>query len=719
MRKFAVASLLVFLLAALLPAQASEAQAAVVVYVAADATAPGDGSVGSPFVAPQQAVNEVARRYNDNPNSTTHYFIKMKGGEYLLTEGIKVDAADFGGSPPPITVEPWDTTEVIISGLRAIDTSLFRLPSDPDTLSRIRPEVRGQVFEADLADVNIPNLQLPIHGVRSMFPFSIVVDGEPQPLSRFPNGEETLSMGTVLEHGYKSVPGIFEYKESIDRHEVWADAHARGQDIWLNGFWRVVWNLNTMAVKTFDKDAGTIEFQYGLNNGIGSKWHRPGGSGMEPYWLENLLEEIDAPGEWSIDFVDQKMYYLPPSPLGSLDLTLSGVTEALLTATDMSDFTVKGISFTGATSYAIRIEGGSDNLIYGCEIHTSLHGIALSGGSRNKAVSCDIYDMNGQGILVTGGTVEPRVSSGHEVLNNHIYNYAIREKIYNPAVNVQGVGVRVAHNVVNDAPHVGILHSGYDHIIEYNDISEWSKLSNDMGAIYSFLPDDAGGIVVRHNFAHNSPGNDGIYFDRADNNNQVYSNLVINVYRAHLFKATSDHYVRDNIAIDSRHGFTVPMTPGSLYERNVSINNTFPAFLSTATEEQQANTIVESMDYLGFVDAANGNYQVAADAPIFDDYPTFAPIDFARVGFYADEFRDGPVNADVTGDVNCDGRVLILDAYVVSQAAVGLRSASTCPLENPSEQYAAGPADANNDGIVNILDAYEVARCAVGLGNCN
>lgn len=70
------------------------------------------------------------------------------------------------------------------------------------------------------------------------------------------------------------------------------------------------------------------------------------------------------------------------------------------------------------------------------------------------------------------------------------------------------------------------------------------------------------------------------------------------------------------------------------------------------------------------------------------------------------------------GDVNCDNQVIILDAYIVSQAAVGLRTASTCPLSDPATQYASATADMTGNGEVNILDAYAIARCAVGLDDC-
>ena len=55
-----------------------------------------------------------------------------------------------------------------------------------------------------------------------------------------------------------------------------------------------------------------IGFANGVNisNGIGYKYTRPVGNKAEPWWVVNLLEELDQPGEWCIDFSRNKLYFL-------------------------------------------------------------------------------------------------------------------------------------------------------------------------------------------------------------------------------------------------------------------------------------------------------------------------------------------------------------------------------------------------------------------------
>lgn len=70
------------------------------------------------------------------------------------------------------------------------------------------------------------------------------------------------------------------------------------------------------------------------------------------------------------------------------------------------------------------------------------------------------------------------------------------------------------------------------------------------------------------------------------------------------------------------------------------------------------------------------------------------------------------------GDVNCDGRLSILDASIIAQFSVGVRVGHTpCPTVAGAMAIHVGAADTNGDGVVNVLDAYRVAQCSVGLTN--
>lgn len=142
---------------------------------------------------------------------------------------------------------------------------------------------------------------------------------------------------------------------------------------------------------------------------------------------------------------------------------------------------------------------------------------------------------------------------------------------------------------------------------------------------------------------------------------------------------------------------------------------------NTATDGQMRFAAVVAN---GFTDASEVPlFQITftADGPdgTFDINASLTAAYDAGLNVVTGDVLTGSVTVGgLVGDVNCDGEVIILDAYIVSQAAVGLRTASTCPLSNPATQYSEATADITGNGEVNILDAYGIARCAVGLDDC-
>ncbi len=72
-----------------------------------------------------------------------------------------------------------------------------------------------------------------------------------------------------------------------------------------------------------------------------------------------------------------------------------------------------------------------------------------------------------------------------------------------------------------------------------------------------------------------------------------------------------------------------------------------------------------------------------------------------------------------SGDVNCDQATSIVDALVIAQYVVGVRTdAGSCTLGDVTTEMFVGAGDVNNDGRVDIADALVIARCAAGLDDC-
>ncbi|MGB0500959.1 MAG: hypothetical protein ACPGNP_07205, partial [Acidimicrobiales bacterium] len=121
----------------------------------------------------------------------------------------------------------------------------------------------------------------------------------------------------------------------------------------------------------------------------------------------------------------------------------------------------------------------------------------MNHGFEHEVRSCDLYDLGGGGIWLSGGMeeTEPRVAAKHRIINNHIHHFAKVRKVYAAGINCgfegggggghyPAVGNLIAHNLIHTTPHVGILHGSFDNVFEYNEVYNWSTVSNDMGAIY-------------------------------------------------------------------------------------------------------------------------------------------------------------------------------------------------------------------------------------------
>jgi len=153
------------------------------------------------------------------------------------------------------------------------------------------------------------------------------------------------------------------------------------------------------------------------------------------------------------------------------------------------------------------------------------------------------------------------------VVNNHIHHYGEVQRVYGAAVNAGftgggggghhvAVGMYVAHNMIHDAPHVGVLYGSWDHVFEYNEIFNYCLVSDDMGAFYCYdLYERSGNDTLRYNFIHNTSMGDAIYFDHDHRDMQVYGNIIaLNSMpkkrgTAYLFKIGSQKKIRKPLTV--------------------------------------------------------------------------------------------------------------------------------------------------------------------------
>ena len=131
-----------------------------------------------------------------------------------------------------------------------------------------------------------------------------------------------------------------------------------------------------------------------------------------------------------------------------------------------------------------------------------------------------------------GGDRASLEAAGNYVDSCRIHDYNRIEKSYRPGVWIDGVGNRVSHCSIYNAPSMAILFHGNNHIIENCDITHVCSEVDDQGAIYYGRDASEQGNVIRYCYFHElSPRHrvTATYHDDGACGAEVYGNIY---YRA-------------------------------------------------------------------------------------------------------------------------------------------------------------------------------------------
>jgi Right handed beta helix region len=291
-----------------------------------------------------------------------------------------------------------------------------------------------------------------------------------------------------------------------------------------------------------------------------------------PYYVENVFESLERPGEFYYDRTKGKIYYIP-RPGEDLNSAEAIVPRQLLhlvrfegqpeAGRFVEHVRLRGISFahtdaarpsrdwpgdswrvSGAVTApgAIQLVGARNCAVEDGEIaHVGSYAIELSFGcTGNRIVGNEIYDLGAGGIKV-GPRVAPTSSllqSGENVItDNHIHDGG---KIYHSLYGIHAVNSTrdtISHNHIHHLPYIGIAlglgeATATGTMIEHNDIHDIGLgMLSDLAGIYTIdrlmVPRD---IVIRNNVVHDIEsrgyGGWGIYFDDGTAGVTAENNIV-------------------------------------------------------------------------------------------------------------------------------------------------------------------------------------------------
>ena len=256
---------------------------------------------------------------------------------------------------------------------------------------------------------------------------------------------------------------------------------------------------------------------------------------------------------------------------------------------------------------------------------------------------------------------------------------------------ISGVGNRVTHNLIHDAPHNAIQLSGNDHFIEFNEIHDVCQETGDVGAFYMGRDWTMRGTVIRYNYFHNihgpyKYGAMAVYLDDSASGITIFGNVFYRASRAAFIGGGRDNIVENNIFVECDPAVHIDARclgwakksaePGGVLQKRLRAvpynkppySTRYPKLVTILDNEPavpKGNRIVRNLSFggrwlelqgvkeswvyfqdnlidtdPGFVDLEHLNFQLQENSPAYKI--GFKRISIEKIGLYHDAYRKNP-----------------------------------------------------------------------------
>ncbi|MDF7826164.1 right-handed parallel beta-helix repeat-containing protein [Pontiellaceae bacterium B12227] len=524
------------------------------IYVSPDGIDTDPGSKERPLKSIQAARDKAAAYLHDHPDYSNAVRIYLRGGVYSLEKPLVFSPEHSGRKNTPIIYSAYKNEKPVISGGHQITGNWQQVP--------------GKEFYA----LNVPEAS------EGKWAFNMLyVNGESRTRARTPNYDEKVLWSDGRVPGWDSEKSMRFFDGDID--PTWSDLE--NIDIVLLMAWTPV--HHRVSKIDFNKRGVELASAAGQHQLYGAKHFR--------YYLSNVYEGLDAPGEWYLDRKTGILYYYPMPgenmdelsvyvpKLGARLVTFQGDAEKNSTIsylefhglgfmhTDTDRMKWNGV-YRQAHSFldtAIYAEGLTHSVFSNCEIkNTGEYAFEFSMGCQsNSLVQCHIWDTGGGGVQLGISTLdeilEARKSVGTaegertvhprtDVLHNTIENCIIHktgtywQSCY--AINNRFASFsKIIHNEIFDTHYTAIaidarwVYDGENYChgneIAYNHLHHIGRgCYSDGAAIYQFGPTDN---HIHHNHIHDVVAYPlinamkGIYFDQQSRAAVAENNLIYSI----------------------------------------------------------------------------------------------------------------------------------------------------------------------------------------------
>lgn len=534
----------------------------------------GDGSAAHPYKTAAKAQKAVrAIKKEGAPDGVA---VELEGVFSTFSDSlISLAQGDSGISPTAPVVWRAGRRGALLTGACRLTAADFK-PVSGAARSRLKPEVQDKVYECDLAKLGVGELKPLPAKFSTWSEMELVSSGRAMTIARYPNSG-WLEITNVIDRGVASIDsskGEYEAGMRGGTFEYPGDAPARwdvSKGVYAFGFWCYDWASDTLRIAKIDTEKKTFTTEGVHVFGIGktSKWAKS----KPRYFVYNLLEELDAPGEWYVDRETRTLYFYP-TERGFDDVALSLAKKPLVSMINTANVVVEGLEFKYTTDLAVYVGGSSDVVLDGLSVSwVSGSAVKVLNGKNVTVRNCRMSQIGGVGLTVNGGDRKSLTKCNHHVIGNDIGFCGRLSRIDGRCCSFNGCGVVVERNYFHDTPYITLGWGGNEHLVQYNDIECSMLEAADGGGFYTGRDWGSCGNVVRWNYLHHfgKAGTDlrasqgrpsdceplknnvmveGIYLDDCDSGETIYGNIFYKAGRALYTGGGRDNKWTHNLVID-------------------------------------------------------------------------------------------------------------------------------------------------------------------------
>jgi len=560
------------ILAGLTETAAEGAEATTVFYVAPNGSDANPGDEAKPFATlarARGAIRQVKAKSGGKVAAPVKVFVR--GGKYFLDKTLVFTSDDSGTRESPVVYAAYPGEKPVLSGGRKITAWQ---PYKDKILQCSVPEAKGGKWRLN----------------------QLFCNGKRQVRARWPNTGWLPVEGPAEPGSFAA----FKYQAgALPRH--WAKP-TQGEV-----FTRMKWGYtNLTPIQKIDEGRRSMTLTSGVCNMGRPPWNDPTHFGHGYgffFFVENLLEELDQPGEWCLDREEGKVYFWPPEGAIASHEVVAPALDCLVSLRGASWITVSGFTLTetingGDNMHRFGYEGVgpmfpmADRTYCGEAVH-------LQGARHCRVAGNRFWEVGGNAVYLEGYNLKNVIQgneigySGHcgigvmgkreadgedvlhrplcnEILDNHIHHCGEFNKV---AVGVFcGVsdGTVIGHNRIEEMPHHGVClgNSGYGrNIVEYNEIRRCTLVAHDSGAVNFWMEDLVvkvdgspevikkeavrSGHVIRYNRIADTMGF-GIYPDNFSANCFIFGNIILRAKCGGLhLNAARNNFIENNIIVSA------------------------------------------------------------------------------------------------------------------------------------------------------------------------